>query len=155
MLVLLVACASSSATAPPAAPCPPSAPTASDLVVVASPHDHATTLARAVAAIEQRGLVMVHRVDHAAAAQGAGLALDATTVLVFGNPKGGTPLMQVAPTIGLDLPLRVLVWQRDGKVQLAYHAPAAIAAAHGVKDHPVTMKMAEVLAAIAAAATQP
>ena len=97
--------------------------------------------------------MIIHRVDHAAAAQTAGLVLEPTTVLVFGNPKSGTPLMQAAPTLALDLPLRVLVWERAARVQVAYHAPLAVAAAHGAKDHPVAMKMTDVLAAIATAAT--
>jgi uncharacterized protein (DUF302 family) len=140
---------------PPAAPCPPppAASSASDLVITTSAHDHATTVAKAVAAIEARGLALVQRVDHSATAQAAGLALDPTTVLVFGNPKVGTPLMQAAPTIALDLPLRLLVWQRDAKIQVAYHAPLAVAAAHGAREHPAATKMTEVLAAIAAAAT--
>lgn len=124
-------------------------------MITPSTHDHATTIARAVAAIEARGLALVQRVDHAAAAQGAGLTLEPTTVLVFGNPKAGTPLMQAAPTIALDLPLRLLIWQRGDTVSVAYHAPLAVAAAHGAKDHPVATKMTEALAAIAAAATGP
>lgn len=148
-LALLVAC-----SRPAAAPCPLTTSAAAPLTL-ASAHDHATTVERLVAAIEQRGFTIVHRVDHAAAAQGAGLALDPATVIVFGNPKGGTPLMQAAPTFALDLPLRVLVWQRDGKVQIAYHAPANVAAMHGAKEHPVIAKMTEALSAIATAATAP
>ena len=156
LVLLVVAACTRSAAPPPACPtCPAqAAATSSDLVVATSKFDHAETVKRAVAAIEQRGLVVVQRIDHAAAARGAGLELDPTTVIVFGNPKAGTPLMQAAPTIALDLPLRVLVWQRDGSVRVAYHAPAAVAAAHGAKDHPVAGKMTEALAAIAAAATQ-
>jgi uncharacterized protein (DUF302 family) len=160
LVVSIAVTAACTQTPPPAAPCPaPPTTTASglvatsDLVIAMSGNDHATTVARAVAAIEERGLVVVQRVDHAAAAQTANLTLEPTTVLVFGNPKAGTPLMQMAPTIALDLPLRLLVWQREAKVQIAYHAPLAVAAAHGAKDHPVAIKMTEVLAAIAAAAT--
>lgn len=153
---MLAACAH---PPPPPAPCPPppaaNAPSASpgELVTATSANDHATTIARAVAAIEARGLAVIQRVDHAAAAQAASLALEPTTVLVFGNPKAGTPLMQAAPTIALDLPLRLLIWQRADKVSVAYHAPQAVAALHGAQDHPVVAKMTEVLAAVAAAAT--
>lgn len=134
-------------------PRPQPAPPASVLVTVASAHDHATTLTRAVAAIEERGFTLVHRVDHAAAAQTAGLTLEPSTVLVFGNPKGGTPLLQAAPTMALDLPLRVLVWQRDGKTSVSYRDPASVAQAHGAADHPVVPKLRAALEAIAAAAT--
>lgn len=148
VLLLAVACGPKPApTGPPPAPPP--------LVIATSPHDHATTITRAVAAIEERGLVLVQRIDHAAAAQGAGLTLEPTTVLVFGNPKAGTPLMQAAPTIALDLPMRVLVWQRERAVRIAYHPPVAVAAMHGAGDHPVIAKMTEVLAAITTAATAP
>ena len=146
--LVFIACASS----PPPAPAPAPAPS---LVVATSPHSHADTLARAVAAIEGRGFTIVQRIDHAAAAQGVALTLDPTTVLVFGNPKAGTPLMQDVPTFALDLPLRMLVWQRADGVRVAYHAPAAVAAAHGAQDHAVVGKMTAVLAAIASAATAP
>jgi uncharacterized protein (DUF302 family) len=151
--VILAACTRAATPAPTCPACPVTA-ASSDLVVMTSAHDHAGTVSRAVAAIEARGLVVVSRIDHAAAAQGVGLALDPATVIVFGNPKAGTPLMQVAPTIALDLPLRLLVWQRDGSVRVAYHAPAAVAASHGAKDHPVVGKLTEALAAISDAATK-
>lgn len=143
-------CATSGRPQPAA---PPASPSASALVTVASAHDHATTLTRAVAAIEERGFTLVHRVDHAAAAQTAGLTLEPSTVLVFGNPKGGTPLLQAAPTMALDLPLRVLVWQRDGKAWVSYREPASVAQAHGAAEHPVVPKLRAALEAIAAAAT--
>lgn len=153
---LLAACASAPTCPPPAAPAAPTAaaPATAALVVVASPHPHDETVQRAVAEIEARGLVVVQRIDHAAAARGAGLELAPATVLVFGNPKAGTPLMQAAPTFALDLPLRLLVWERDGKVAVAYRAPAAVAVDHGAADHPVVAKLAGVLAAVAAAATR-
>jgi uncharacterized protein (DUF302 family) len=128
--------------------------TSSDLVVATSKFDHAETVNRAVGAIEQRGFVVSQRIDHAAAARGAGLTLDPTMVIVFGNPKAGTLLMQAAPTIALDLPLRLLVWQHDGTVRVAHHAPANVVAAHGAKGHPIAGKMTEALAAIVTAATQ-
>jgi uncharacterized protein (DUF302 family) len=127
---------------------------ASDLVITKSAHDHAGTLRRAIAAIEARGLVVIQRIDHAAAAAIAGMELPSTTVLVFGNPKAGTPLMQLAPTIAIDLPLRVLVWATGDLVQVAYRAPAAVAATHGIAQHAIIDKMTEALAGIAAEATR-
>lgn len=138
----------------PVAPAPASTPTTDPLVVVASEHDHAETVRRAVVAIESRGFVVTQRIDHSAAAQTAGLVLEPTTVLVFGNPKAGTPLMQASSTIGLDLPIRLLVSQRAGGVQVVYRTPAVMAAVHGAQDHPVITKMAEALAVIAEAATR-
>ncbi len=151
-LALVVSVLSGCTGAPaPSAPVAP-APTIDPLVVVTSENDHGETVRRAVEAIESRGFVITQRIDHSAAAQSAGLVLEPTTVLVFGNPKAGTPLMQASSTMGLDLPLRVLVSERAGGVQVVYRAPAVMAAAHGAKDHPVVGKMAEALAAIADAA---
>ena len=87
-------------------------------------------LAKAVAA---NGMTVFARIDHAAGAKSAGMALDPTEVLIFGNPKAGTPLMQAAQSLGIDLPLKALVWQdADGKTWLAYNDPAWLAARHGV-----------------------
>ena len=70
---------------------------------------------RLVAAVEGRGMSVFARIDHAAAAHAAGLELRPTEVLVFGNPRAGTLLMQAAQTIGIDLPLKALVWQDDAQ----------------------------------------
>lgn len=150
---ILIACH----PAPPACPTPVATPIASspqpDLVVTPSAHDHATTLARLVAAIEARGLTLFARLDHAAGASAAGMTLHPTTVLIFGNPKAGTPLIAAAPSIALDLPLRVLVAQHAERVEVTYRAPAALAAAHRV-DHPSIAKLTEALAAVTAEATR-
>ena len=76
------------------------------LIVRASRHEPKETMDRLAAAVKKRGAAVVARVDHAAAAATVGLALPPTEVLVFGNPRAGTPLMQAAQTIGIDLPLR-------------------------------------------------
>ncbi|HKZ05180.1 MAG TPA: DUF302 domain-containing protein [Methylomirabilota bacterium] len=103
------------------------------LVIRPSPHSVAETTDRLERAVKERDLVVVARVDHAAAAQRAGLPLRPTQLLIFGSPKAGTPLMQTARTIGIDLPLKALVWEDDqGKVWLAYNAPASLAARHGI-----------------------
>jgi uncharacterized protein (DUF302 family) len=80
-----------------------------------------------------------------------------TALLIFGNAKGGTPLMQAAPTIGIDLPLRALVWQDEsGKTWLSYNDPAWLAKRHGVGDvvAPAVQAMAAALAGLAKAATE-
>ena len=82
------------------------------------------TMDRLAAAVEARGMTVFARVDHAAGARSAGLELRPTELLLFGNPRGGTPLMQAAQTIGIDLPLQVLVWQDERlQVWLAYDDP--------------------------------
>ena|ERR1700680_782430 len=82
--------------------------------------------------VKSKGMTVFARVDHAAGAKEAGLALRPTELLIFGNAKAGTPLMQVYQTIGIDLPLKVLAWQdAAGKVWLSYNDPAWLAARHG------------------------
>jgi uncharacterized protein (DUF302 family) len=104
------------------------------LVVHASAHDPATTMQRLIEAVTTRGLNVIAHVDHAGAAAKAGLKLRPTDLLIFGNPKGGTPLMQAVQTMGIDLPLKALVWQDEaGKTWLGYNDPAWLAARHGVE----------------------
>jgi uncharacterized protein (DUF302 family) len=77
----------------------------------------------------------IARIDHAAGAQSVDMELRPTQLLIFGNPKLGTPLMQANRAIGLDLPMKVLAWQEaDGTVKVAYTAPAALAKRHGISD---------------------
>lgn len=114
------------------------------------------TTDRLKAELQARGLTLFAQIDHAAGAAGAGLALRPTEVLVFGNAKGGTPLMQAAQTCGIDLPLKALVWQDEaGDTWLAYNDPAWLAERHGVTDETkaVTATMSALLGAIAKAAT--
>ena len=74
-------------------------------------------------------------IDHSGEAEKAGLQMRPTKLLIFGNPKGGTPLMQAAPTVAIDLPLKALVWQdRDGKVWLTYNDPAYLQHRHGFPE---------------------
>ena len=81
------------------------------LVTLQSSHDVATTLERLTAALEAKGVRVFARIDHAAGAASVGLALRPATLVIFGNPAAGTPLMQAAQTVGIDLPLKALVWQ--------------------------------------------
>src|SRR6516225_1827663 len=88
---------------------------------------------RLEAEIKAKGITVFARIDHAAGAAQAGLSLRPTEVLIFGNAKAGTPLMQSNQTIGIDLPLKALVWQdADGKVWLSYNAPSWLAQRHGL-----------------------
>ena len=95
------------------------------------------------------------RIDHTAAAAQVGLDLRPTEVLIFGNPKGGTPIMQDAQTSGIDLPLKVLVWEdAEGKTWIGYNDPVWIGARHGVKTDadPVLRAMRDKLALIVSVA---
>jgi uncharacterized protein (DUF302 family) len=91
------------------------------------------TMERLESAVVKRGLTVFARVDHAAGAAEVNLSLRPTDLLIFGNAKGGTPLMQASQTAGIDLPLKALVWQDgDGSTWLSYNDPAWIGGRHGV-----------------------
>lgn len=108
---------------------------AGDLVTRRSPYPVGETMDRLERAVRDRELIVVARVDHAAAAQKAGLTLRPTQLLIFGSPKAGTPLMQSAQSVGIDLPLKALVWEDDtGQVWLGYNDPAWLASRHGITD---------------------
>jgi uncharacterized protein (DUF302 family) len=111
------------------------------LITLRSSNDFATTLARFLEFLADKRVTIFAQIDHAAGAAAAGLALPPTTLVIFGNPTTGTPLMQVAQIAGIDLPLKALVWQAaDGTVNLTYNAPAWIANRHGIGstlDHAV------------------
>jgi uncharacterized protein (DUF302 family) len=114
------------------------------------------TMERLVAAIAARGMSVFLRLDHAAAAHAAGLPLRPTALVVFGNARAGTPLMQAAQTIGLDLPLRALVWQDEaGRTWLTYADPHALAQRHaiGTPAAAAVTTMVKTLATIAREAT--
>ena len=122
---------------------------AGDWVTKASPHDVATTADRLAAIIEESPATLVARVDHQAAAMDAGLTMDPATVLIFGNPALGTPLMQADPRTALDLPLRVLVWARDGETTVGYLSTEALAARYDLAEAEETLaRMAEALEGI-------
>jgi uncharacterized protein (DUF302 family) len=106
---------------------------------------------RLIEAITSRGLSLFARIDHAAAASGAGLELGAEEVVLFGNPVAGTPLMQSDPRIGIELPLRMLVWEDGEGAALGYNDPVELAGRYDVEQHRVTLEMMSgLLAALAA-----
>jgi uncharacterized protein (DUF302 family) len=103
------------------------------LTTIASAHSVAETIDRLVAAITPLGMNVFARIDHAAGAASIGMPLRPTLLVLFGNPKGGTPLMQDQQTAGIDLPLKALAWEdANGKVWLSYNEAAWIAARHGL-----------------------
>ena len=106
------------------------------LITLASSHGPSETMSRLEAAVKTNGMSVFARIDHAAGAAGIGTSLRPTEVLIFGNPKGGTPLMQSTQTIGIDLPLRALVWEdASGKTWLSYNDPAWLAKRHALDHH--------------------
>jgi len=103
------------------------------LITVASCFSVRETIERLVSFAASHGLAVFARIDHADGAAKAGLPLRPTELAIFGNPKGGTPLMQDRQTAGIDLPLKALAWEdADGKVWLTYNEAAWIAQRHGL-----------------------
>ena len=129
---------------------------ADGLVVLKSAHGVKTTMDRLEAAAKDRGLNIFLRLDHAAGAQKIGKTLRPTELLVFGNPQGGTPLMECAQTAGIDLPLKALVWQdAPGQVWLGYNAPQFLATRHQTRDcEQVVLGLSKALAVLAQEASQ-
>jgi uncharacterized protein (DUF302 family) len=113
------------------------------------------TLEHLLAAITRRGLTVFARVDHAAGAREVGLELPPEEVVLFGNPRAGTPLMQADPRSGLDLPLRVLVWEESGAAHVGYEDPRALAERYDVESQRAALDaMADLLAGLAGDATK-
>ena len=128
------------------------------LTLVASGSGPKETMNRLAAEVTAKGMTVFARIDHAAGAAAVGLPLRATELLIFGNARGGTPLMQATQTIGIDLPLRALVLEdAAGKTWLAYNDPAWLAQRHGLgpEADATVGAMTAALAALARAATSP
>ncbi len=97
------------------------------LVALDSPHSVAVTMDRLVAALEGRGITVFARVDHGGGARAAGLELADEEVVIFGDPRSGTLLMQGNPEIGYELPLRLLAWDVQGSTRVGYRRPMEVA----------------------------
>jgi uncharacterized protein (DUF302 family) len=121
------------------------------LTTIASSHDPKETMDRPETEILAKGMTVFARIDHAAGAAEVGLTLAPTELIVFGNARGGTPLMQSVQTVGIDLPLKVLVWEdAAGQTWLSYNEPSWIARRHSVANaEEVVSKMAAALGAMA------
>jgi len=127
------------------------------LTVVPSPHDVATTMDKLEAVVTEKGMTVMARVDHGANASKVDLELRPTQLLIFGNPKVGTPLMLCSQSIAIDLPQKMLVWQaEDGKVYLGYNDPAHLKERHATQGcDEVFGKVSGALGNFAKAATAP
>jgi uncharacterized protein (DUF302 family) len=127
------------------------------LVSVRSHNGPQETMDRLDAAVKARGMTVYARIDHAAGAAEVGLPLRPTDLLIFGNARAGTPLMESIPTIGIDLPLKALVWQDiAGNTWVSYNDPAWLARRHRLEpgSDGTTAAMSAMLDAIAKAAAE-
>jgi len=114
------------------------------------------TMDRLEAEIRARGIKVFARIDHATGAAEAGLELRPTELIIFGNARGGTPLMQSVQTVGIDLPLKALVWEdASGTTWLSYNEPSWIAQRHNIPNaEPIVSKMSAALSAMSRKATE-
>jgi uncharacterized protein (DUF302 family) len=124
------------------------------LITLQSAYSVNETLDRYEHAVETKGMKVFARIDHAAAATGVDMPLRPTSVLIFGNPKVGTLLMQSNQKAGIDLPLKLLAWQdKNGQVWIAYTDPAYLVRRHAITDRePVVANMRKALNAFATTA---
>ena len=109
----------------------------SGIVDLVSSHSVEETAKRLVGALESAGMTVFAGIDQQAAAAAVGLTMRPMTLLVFGNPQGGTPLMQAYPTLAIDLPLKALVWEgTDGRVRVSTNTPEYLQQRHAMAEAP-------------------
>ncbi len=114
---------------------PQAVPSADAVISKPSPYPVDETIRRLDEVVRGKGLTVFSRIDHRSGAREVGLDMQDEQVLIFGNPRAGTPLMVARPLVGLDLPLRVLVWRAsDGRVWASYQDSAFIAKRYGLPD---------------------
>jgi uncharacterized protein (DUF302 family) len=126
---------------------------ADGLVAIKSPYPAKETMNRFEDIAKQRGLNVFARIDHAAGAAKVGKTLRPTEVLIFGNPQGGTPFMECEQSVGIDLPLKALVWEdAQGQVWLGYNDPAWLGRRHEAAACPAVMGLTKALGGLSEAA---
>jgi uncharacterized protein (DUF302 family) len=106
--------------------------------IVNKPSKHSVddTLGKLQNILEAKGIAVFALIDHSGEAAKVGMKMRPTKLLIFGNPKGGTPLMLAAPSIAIDLPVKILIWQDDQeKVWVSYNTPEYLAERHGLPPH--------------------
>ena len=129
---------------------------ADGLVMLKSPLPPKATLDKFESIAKERGLTVFARIDHAAGAAKVGKSLRPTELLIFGNPQGGTPLMECAQSAGIDLPLKALAWEdAQGQSWLGYNDPAYLAKRHEAASCPAVDNLRKALAGLAEAALAP
>lgn len=123
------------------------------LVAVKSPMKAKATMDKFEAIVKEKGMNVFARIDHAAGAQRVNKTLRPTEVIIFGNPQGGTPFMECAQSVGIDLPLKALAWEdKDGQTWIGYNDPKYLAARHKTECAGVVENMSKALGAFTAAA---
>jgi uncharacterized protein (DUF302 family) len=127
------------------------------LISVKSSHDVKVTADRLENILNQKGMTVFIRINHSAGAQKVGKKLRPTELVVFGNPKVGTPLMQCSQSVAIDLPQKALIWQDDkGQAWLTYNDPNYLAQRHGLSEcTEVIKKVEKALSNFVKAATMP
>ena len=135
----------------------PAAAQIGGLVNVKSSHDVATTADRLESALLEKGITVFARIDHAAGAQKIGQELKPTLLIIFGSPAMGTPLMQRSRTMGIDLPLKALIWEdKAGTVWVTYNEPDYLVRRHGIIEMTdLIQQMGQAQANFTQAATSP
>ena len=124
------------------------------MIVSSSRNDFHETLNRLLEALAGRGLTVFAQIDHAGAARDADLVLADEQVVIFGSPKAGTPLMQTDPRVGIELPLKMLVWLGADGTLVGYNDPVELAERYDLAEHrPTLQAMSQLLAALAEEAT--
>ena len=105
------------------------------MVHVGSPYSVPETLKRLESILQSRGLTVFARIDHSGEAEKVGMKMHPTQLIIFGSPKGGTPVMVASPTLAIDLPLKALVWEDDGgKVWVSYNSAEYLKQRHNIPD---------------------
>jgi len=105
------------------------------MVHLSSPYPVSETLKRLDSVLQSRGLTVFARIDHSGEAEKVGMKMHPTELIIFGSPKGGTPVMVASPTLAIDLPLKALVWQdAGGKVWLSYNSAEYLKQRHNIPD---------------------
>ena len=110
-------------------------PAATDKGIIDKPSNHSVdeTVEKLKNVLQSKGVTLFGLVDHSGEAEKVGIKMRPTRLLIFGNPKGGTPLMLAAPSIAIDLPLKILIWQdEEEKVWVSYNTPEYLAERHGL-----------------------
>lgn len=128
-------------------------PVAKGIVDVLSSHTVEQTVERLKAILQSRGVTLFALVDHSGEAEKVGMKMNPTKLLIFGSPQAGTPLMQAAPSVAIDLPLKILVWEDgQGRVRVSYNSPEYLMERHGLP--PDLLKNIAVAGALAAKAAE-
>jgi uncharacterized protein (DUF302 family) len=126
------------------------------LTAARSAHSVPATVDRLIGALGRRGITVFARIDHAAGARKAGLELADEELVIFGDPRAGTPLMQADPAVGYELPLRLLVWDAGGQTMIGYRRPTELRDDFALADQLETLRrMDNLLAQITAEAARP